>query len=93
MTEIDDFDPAPVEPQPALTALTGGQVALYMKAKGAGRPCEACGHDEWEMCPERDAALAELRGLVYAACRQCALMRTFLRKPIMAWLKGARHAD
>jgi hypothetical protein len=82
MSELPDLGPQPI---------TGGQLALYLKAKGAWKPCEACGHDDFEMCPERDGETGKARGVVWLACRQCNTVRTVLRPPIMAWLKEAKH--
>jgi hypothetical protein len=80
-------------PQPAGPLLTAGQTALFLRAKNAMRPCEACGSGDFVMCPEHDARFAEERGTVLLACRQCNALRTFLRPPVMAWLREARGAD
>jgi hypothetical protein len=89
VTEIGDLDPQadalPADP------LTSGQVALYIKAHSADGACEACGWRDWEMCPEPNGDVGRIRGVIWLACRQCNLLRTFLRPPIVRWLTESRH--
>jgi hypothetical protein len=86
MSELHELRPD----RPASVVLTAEDVRRYIAAKHANLPCQACGAESFTMCPERDGAAGEARGLVWLACDACNSLRTFLRPPIMAWLRGAR---
>lgn len=88
MTEIGDLTPMPAAE--SSKALRPTQVALYCKVHGAERPCEACGGAKFTMWPEPDAETGHARGVVNLACDGCNAVRTFLRPPIVAWLKDSR---
>lgn len=84
MTEIEDLSPdKPADEAP----LTPKGLGLYLADKGAERPCEACGHHDFEMAPERPASFSVSLGVVLVACKHCNALRWFLRPPIVAWLK------
>jgi hypothetical protein len=89
MAEISDLE-SKLEPETA--PLRPAQVGLYLKEHNAEKPCAACGSKAFTMAPEPDAATGVARGVVWLACDQCNALRTFLRPPIIQWLKGARHA-
>jgi hypothetical protein len=89
MAEISDLE-SKLEPETA--PLRPAQVGLYLKQHNAERPCAACGSTKHTMAPEPDGETGIMRGVVWLACDQCNAVRTFLRPPIVAWLKGARNA-
>jgi hypothetical protein len=78
--------------KPATAPLRPAQVALYLKAHNAERPCEACGSKAFTMAPEPDGETGIMRGVVWLACDGCQCVRTFLRPPIVAWVKDSRRA-
>ena len=85
MSELSDL-----EPKPAGALLTFGQVALYLKAHNAERPCEACGSSGWAMLPEQPGSFGLNFGVVVMACRICNAVRWFLRPAILKWVRDNR---
>ena len=61
MSELHDLRPD----RPASVVLTAEDVRRYIAAKHANLPCQACGAESFTMCPERDGAAGEARGLVW----------------------------
>jgi hypothetical protein len=83
MSDLPDLADQPLRP---------AQVAIYVKATRAEKPCAACGSETFTMWIEPDAATGIARGLVTLACDQCNCIRQFLRPPIVAWLRENRRA-
>jgi hypothetical protein len=87
MAEVADLSRKPdAEP------LRPGQVSLFLRQHGAEKPCAACGSTKHTMWPESSAEEGAARGMVLLACDRCQAVRQHLRAPIVAWVRGARHA-
>lgn len=88
---------------PPLRAISIAELARYLEAKGADRPCEACGSEKWEV-QQPPGFMSTSIGLIlesgavripspvlptYAvACVNCGSVRSFLAYLVLKWLKA-----
>lgn len=88
---------------PPLRALSIDELSSYLNAKGAIRPCEACGSEEWAF-QQPNGYLSGQIGLVVQdggdrppgavmpiyvmACLNCGGARSFLAHYVLKWLKA-----
>ena len=97
MSEINDLTPQ----QPATEApLSAKDIGLYLAAKGAEQPCQACGSSDWRLHDEAQdecgTAIAlfkldnpgrqSIKPTVTIICRQCAAVRQFVRAAVASWV-------
>jgi hypothetical protein len=102
MTEVQDFTPDPPISEASISA---AQVGLYLTAKTARRPCEACNGTDWRLHDElRDecaTAIAlfkldnrsrvSVKPTVTIICTGCGCIRQFVRSVVARWLEEHRH--
>lgn len=91
--------------QPAGEApLSAKDVGLYLAAKGADGPCTVCGSKDWRLHDEeRDECATgitllklenpsrqSVKPTVTVICRQCAVVRQFVRAAVVEWVRSNR---